>query len=326
MRELTVARESWPIRGRFAISRGAKTSADVVVAEVSENGHIGRGECVPYARYGETMDSVESEIENIRPDIVHGLDRDALQGKLPCGAARNAVDCALWDLEAKASGNPVWRLAGLDLPGPATTAFTLSLDTPEGMAREARRNADRPILKLKLGADGVIERVRAVRDAAPRSRLIVDANEAWTVDRLIEWSTILAELRVEMVEQPLPAQDDAALDDLDLPVDLCADESCHDTASLDALIGRYGLINIKLDKTGGLTEALRLARSAREMGFAIMVGCMVATSLSMAPAMLIAGTASFVDLDGPLLLERDRPSGLSYRGSTIDLPEPALWG
>lgn len=326
MRRLTARAESWPIRGAFTISRGAKTEARVVVVEVAEGDAVGRGECVPYARYGETVDGVLARIEGLREDIAAGLDRGRLQRVLPAGAARNAIDCALWDLEAKRAGAPAWKLAGLEAPRPVVTAFTLSLDSPDKMAARARANAERPLLKLKLSREGVVERVSAVRNAVPTARLIVDANEAWTPEVFAAFAPELAALGVEMIEQPLSAGSDAALAALDRPVPVCADESCHDTASLDGLKGRYDVVNVKLDKTGGFTEAMRLSRAARAAGFGVMVGCMVATSLAMAPAVLLAGFACVVDLDGPLILEVDRSPGLTYRDGLVHPPPPALWG
>ena len=325
-RSLTIAAEAWPVRGAFTIARSSITEIHVVSVTVEEGGATGRGECRPYARYGESVTSVSADLEAIRAAVEDGLDRDTLQAAMPAGAARNAVDCALWDLEAKRSGSPVWALAGLEPPQPVTTAYTLSLDTPERMADAARAAADRPLLKLKLIGDGDIDRVRAVRAAAPQARLIVDANEGWSVDHLREAGPALAALGVDLIEQPLPAGADAALAEVDCPVPLCADESCHDRRSLDRLEGLYRLVNIKLDKTGGLTEALKLAAEARRRGFDVMVGSMLATSLAIAPAVLLAGGADFVDLDGPLLLARDRDPGLAYSGSTVHPPPPALWG
>jgi len=326
MRRLTVSHESWPIRGGFAISRGVKTTAEVVVASITQDGATGRGECAPYARYGESVDQVVGAIEALAPDIATGMDRQALARALPAGAARNALDCALWDLAAKVSGTPAWRLAGLQAPRPLTTAYTIGLGDPAEMAAAAAANAERPLLKLKLGGAGDPARVAAVRAAAPRARLIVDANEAWRPDFLAAHLAAMAAEGVEMVEQPLPADADRVLADIDRPVPVCADESCHDTASLDRLVGRYDLVNVKLDKTGGLSEALRLSRAARERGFGIMVGCMVATSLAMAPAMLVAQGAAFVDLDGPLILARDRAHGLDYGDGLVHPPTPELWG
>jgi L-alanine-DL-glutamate epimerase-like enolase superfamily enzyme len=326
MPELTVRAESWRLAGTFTISRGAKTAADVVVATVSGDGVTGRGECVPYARYGETVAGVVAALEALAPAVADGLDRDALQNLLPAGAARNALDCALWDFEAKRSGVPVWRLAGLDAPGPLVTAYTLSLDTPEAMGAAARAAAGRPLIKLKLAGEGDLERVAAVRENAPDARLIVDANEGWTPDMVEPFSAALAELGVEMIEQPLPADADEALARLSHPVPFCADESCHDRTSLAAIAGRYDYANIKLDKTGGLTEALALRRAAADAGLRIMVGCMLATSLAMAPAVLVGQGADIVDLDGPLLLARDREDGLAFAGSELSPPRRALWG
>ena len=325
-RTLTVRAETWPLAGSFTISRGSRSEARVVVAEISQDGVAGRSECVPYAHYGESVEGVVAAIEALAGPIANGLDRGSLQAALAPGAARNAVDCALWDFEAKRSGEPVWRLAGLSEPGPLITAYTLSLDTPEAMAAAAAANAARPLLKLKLAGEGVIERVAAVRAAAPQSRIIVDANEAWTIDLLVRASPELARLGVEMIEQPLAAGADDALAGVDRPVPLCADESCHDTATLAGLEARYDMINIKLDKTGGLTEALALADAARAAGLGIMVGCMIGTSLAMAPATLVAAGAALVDLDGPLLLARDHDPGITYEGSVMHPPPPALWG
>lgn len=326
MIRLEIRRESWPIRGSFSISRGSRTATEVVVAELSRDGHTGRGECVPYPRYGETVEGVVSVIEALRARLAQGLDREGLQQALPPGAARNAVDCAFWDLEAKRAGRPVHELAGLARPAPLTTAYTLSLDTPDAMGRAAAENAHRPLLKLKVTGDGDLERVRAVRANAPQSRLVVDANEAWTPEQFERFVPELAVLGVAMIEQPLPAEADAPLADLKRAIPVCADESCHGADTLDALVGRYDMINIKLDKTGGLTEALKLRRAAEEKGFGVMVGCMIATSLAMAPAILVAQGAAVVDLDGPLLLAGDRDPALRYEGSTVFPADAALWG
>ena len=325
-RTLEVARERWPLRAAFTISRGTRTASEVVVARVREDGHEGRGECLPYARYGETAEGVAAAIEALGPALRGGLGRTELQETLPAGAARNALDCALWDLECKATGRRAWEIAGLAVPGPLTTAYTLSLDSPDAMRAAAARNADRPLLKLKLGGAGDLERVAAVREGAPGPRIIVDANEGWTPEDYATLAPELARLRVAMIEQPLPAEDDEALDRLERPVPVCADEACHDRETLNALDGRYDIINIKLDKTGGLTEALALRDAARERGFEIMVGCMITTSLSMAPALLVADGAAFVDLDGPLLLAEDRAHGLRYDGALVHPPAPTLWG
>jgi len=325
-RGLAVASEVWPIRGSFTISRGSKTQAEVVVATVTDGTHAGRGECVPYARYGETVASVIAQIEGVAAAIADGLDRAGLQAALPAGAARNAVDCALWDLEAKRAGVPAWRLAGLAAPQPVVTAYTLSLDTPDGMRAAAEAEAARPLLKLKLSGEGDLDRVRAVRAGSPQARLIVDANEGWTIDHYARFAPELAALGVALIEQPLPAADDAALAGVARPVPVCADESAHDRHNLTQIAARYDAINIKLDKTGGLTEALALKQAAEAAGLAIMVGCMIGTSLAMAPAMLLAQGAGVVDLDAPLLLARDRTPGLAYDGSVVAPPAEALWG
>jgi L-alanine-DL-glutamate epimerase-like enolase superfamily enzyme len=323
---LAVRIERWPIAGRFAISRGAKTEAQVVVAEVAADAAIGRGECVPYARYGETVEGVAAAVEAMGAELARGLDRAGLQAAMRPGAARNALDCALWDAAAKRAGEPVHALAGLPPPRPVTTAYTISLGAPDEMAAAAAQAAGRSLLKIKLGAPGDPERLAAVRAAAPGPELIVDANEGWMPADLKDNFAACAAAGVTLIEQPLPADNDAALATVTRPVKVCADESVHDRASLQHLVGRYDAVNIKLDKTGGLTEALALAREAERLGFAVMVGCMVSTSLAMAPAMLIAQHAQFVDLDGPLLLAADRPDGLRYEGSLVHPPTPALWG
>jgi L-alanine-DL-glutamate epimerase-like enolase superfamily enzyme len=318
--------ERWPIAGSFTISRGAKTEAVTVVAEVSHGGLTGRGECVPYPRYGETPEATLAALQSMREPLLRGLDRQALQAAMPPSAARNALDCALWDLEAKRQGQRVWSLLGCPAPEACITAYTISLASPEAMAAATVTAAHRPLLKIKLGGDGDAMRIAAVRKAAPKSELIVDANEAWTSDNLERNLAACAEAGVTLVEQPLPADQDEALKRIRRPLAVCADESVHDRASLDGLRERYDAVNIKLDKTGGLTEALEMADAARALGFELMIGCMVATSLAMAPAMLLAREARFVDLDGPLLLARDRDGGLRYDGSLIYPPEAALWG
>jgi L-alanine-DL-glutamate epimerase-like enolase superfamily enzyme len=318
--------ERWPIAGSFTISRGAKTEAVTVVAEVSRSGHTGRGECVPYSRYGESPEATLASLEAMREPLSRGLDRQALQGAMPPGAARNALDCALLDLEAKTRGKRAWDLLGRPAPKACITAYTISLGTPEVMAAATAKAAHRPLLKIKLGGDGDGARIAAVRKAAPDSELIVDANEAWTPDNLAQNLKDCAEAGVTLVEQPLPAGRDEALRHIRRPIAVCADESVHDRASLSGLRERYDAVNIKLDKTGGLTEALAMADAAQALGFEIMIGCMVATSLAMAPAMLLASQARFVDLDGPLLLARDRDAGLRYDGSLVYPPEAALWG
>jgi L-alanine-DL-glutamate epimerase-like enolase superfamily enzyme len=325
-RKLAVSIERWPIAGAFTISRGAKTEAVTVVATVSQGGHTGRGECVPYPRYGETPEATLAAIEAMREPIARGLDRVTLQAAKPAGAARNALDCALLDLEAKSSARRAWSVLGRPAPRPCTTAFTISLGSPEAMAAATGKAARRPLLKIKLGGNGDDERIAAVRKAASESELIVDANEAWTPDDLEFNLAACANAGVTLVEQPLPAGKDEALARIKRPIAVCADESVHDRASLEGLRARYDAVNIKLDKTGGLTEALAMADAAQALGFEIMIGCMVGTSLAMAPAMLLAQQARFVDLDGPLLLARDRDGGLRYDGSLVYPPEAGLWG
>ena len=322
-RETITARlDVFPLKETFAISRGRKNEARVVTVCVSRSGVQGRGECVTYARYGENEENILKIIGN----LPKRFSKAALQHLLPAGAARNGVDCALWDLEANLSGRPVWQLAGLERPLPVVTAFTLSLGAPEAMREQAEANAFRPILKIKLGTPDDLPRLEAVRAGAPRARLILDANEGWSVDDYIALIPHLQRLEVALVEQPLPAGRDEALADLPRPVPICADESCHDRDSLASLRGKYDVVNIKLDKTGGLTEALALRQAAREQGFGVMVGCMVSSSLAMAPALLVAQGADFVDLDGPLLLARDRVPPLIYDADGVHPPDPALWG
>jgi L-alanine-DL-glutamate epimerase-like enolase superfamily enzyme len=318
--------ERWPIAGSFTISRGAKTEAVTVVAEVSHGGLTGRGECVPYPRYGVTPEATLAALQSMQEPLLRGLDRKALQAAMPPSAARNALDCALLDLEAKTRGQRVWSLLGYPAPEACVTAYTISLASPEAMAAATVKAAHRPLLKIKLGGDGDAMRIAAVRKAAPKSELIVDANEAWTSDNLERNLAACAEAGVTLVEQPLPAGQDEALKRIRRPLAVCADESVHDRASLEGLRERYDALNIKLDKTGGLTEALAMADAARALGFELMIGCMVATSLAMAPAMLLAREARYVDLDGPLLLARDRDGGLRYDGSLVYPPEAALWG
>jgi L-Ala-D/L-Glu epimerase / N-acetyl-D-glutamate racemase len=323
---LGVRIERWPIAGSFTISRGAKTEAITVVAEVSHGGRTGRGECVPYPRYGETPEATLEAIQAMQEPVARGLDRGGLQAAMPPGAARNALDCALADLEAKRGSRRIWNLLGRPEPKACTTAYTISLGSPEVMAAATAKAAHRQLLKIKLGGDGDRVRIAAVRQAAPKSELIVDANEAWTPDNLEQNLAACANAGVTLVEQPLPAGQDELLARIRRPLAVCADESVHDRASLAGLRERYDAVNIKLDKTGGLTEAMAMADQAQALGFQIMVGCMVATSLAMAPAMLLTPQARFVDLDGPLLLERDREAGLRYDGSLVYPPEAALWG
>jgi L-alanine-DL-glutamate epimerase-like enolase superfamily enzyme len=327
---LALAAERWPIAGSFAISRGSKTEAVVVVAELGDGKARGRGECVPYPRYGESVESVMTQINTMLSQLAAGLDRRALQTAMPPGAARNALDCAFWDLEAKRSGRPVHELAGLAAPHALTTAYTISLGPSAAMAEAAAKAATRTLLKVKLGGSdehgGDAARIAAVRAAAPKVTLIVDANEGWDERNLSPNLAACAAAGVVLVEQPLPDGGDQALAGLKRPIPVCADESAHDRASLAALVGKYDAVNIKLDKAGGLTEALAMAAEAERAGFAIMAGCMVATSLAMAPAMLLAQSAQYVDLDGALLLARDRRDGLIYRDSLVFPPAPALWG
>ncbi|MBW8902443.1 MAG: dipeptide epimerase [Bradyrhizobium sp.] len=318
--------ERWPITGAFTISRGAKTEAVTVVAEVSRDGHTGRGECVPYPRYGESPEATLAALQAMQDQIEAGLDRKALQSAMPPGAARNALDCALLDLEAKTARQRVWNLLGRPAPKATITAYTISLASPEVMAAASAKASQRRLLKIKLGGEGDPERIAAVRRAAPHCELIVDANEAWSPANLEQNLAHCAQAGVTLVEQPLPAYLDDALANIRRPIAVCADESVHDRASLHGLRGRYDAVNIKLDKTGGLTEALAMADAAQALGFEIMIGCMVATSLAMAPAMLLAHQARFVDLDGPLLLSDDRKDGLRYEGSLIYPPQPELWG
>jgi L-Ala-D/L-Glu epimerase len=323
---LTVEVERWPIRGGFTISRGSKREAVVVVATVSDGTYRGRGECVPYARYGESVEDVVTAVAACAGAIASGANRADLGTFLPAGAARNALDCALWDFEAKRSGRSAAKLAGLLPLHVGETAFTISLAPPEVMAAKAREASGYPLLKLKLGGDGDEARLVAVRDAVPHARLIADANEAWQPHEAESLLAVAAAVGVELVEQPLPAGNDELLAHVERLVPVCADESVHDSASLDLLAGRYDAVNIKLDKAGGLTEALVVAARARALGLKIMVGSMVATSLATAPALLLAQDADFVDLDGPLLLARDRIPGLSYANGIISPPPPELWG
>jgi L-Ala-D/L-Glu epimerase len=318
--------ERFPIAGSFTISRGGKTEAVVVVAELDDGLYRGRGECVPYPRYSETPEAALKALFGLGDALAGGLDLQALQATLPAGAARNALDCAFIDLEARRAGKRAWDLLGRPAPKACTTAYTISLGSTGAMAEATAKAGHRPLLKIKLGGDGDIERIAAVRKAAPHSELIVDANEAWTPSNLERNLAACAEAGVALVEQPLPVGWDDTLGRVRRPVKVCADESVHDRKSLDALRGRYDAVNIKLDKTGGLTEALAMADAASALGFEIMVGCMVATSLAMAPAMLLTPMARVVDLDGPLLLAHDRDNGLRYDASLVHPPEPSLWG
>jgi L-alanine-DL-glutamate epimerase-like enolase superfamily enzyme len=325
MLTIEAEKEIWPLKEPFRISRGSRTEAQVVVVKVSDGAHTGRGECVPIARYNQSTESVLAQIESIKAE--KGLDRYILQTLLPAGAARNALDCALWDLEAKISGKRVWELANVPSVDEVETSFTISLDTAEKMSAAAKVSATSPILKLKLGGDSAdIARVEAVRKAAPAARLLIDANESWSPQHYGQVSPVLRQLGVELIEQPFPANSDEVLETLDHLVPVCADESCHTTADLRRLKNRYEMINVKLDKTGGLTEALRLCQNTRESEFQLLIGCMVCTSLGIAPARVLVSEADYVDLDGPLLLARDCDHGLSYQNGKIGMPAPELWG
>ncbi len=319
---ITVTPDVFRLAQVFTISRGSRTEAKVLTVRVTRDGVTGWGECVPYARYDETLDSVTAEIEGLPADIT----RAQLQDALSPGAARNAVDCALWDLEAKQAGKRVWELAGLPAPKPEITAYTLSLDTPEKMQEQAAKNAFRPLLKIKLGTPDDMVRLEAVRAGAPKSRIIIDANEGWSAEVYADLAPHLVRLGVGLVEQPLPAGDDDALIGMERPVPVCADEACHDRASLPALKGKYDIVNIKLDKTGGLTEAIALRQAAEAEGYGVMVGCMVGSSLAMAPATLIAQGVAYTDLDGPLLLAEDRDEPLKFDDAGVHPPNAALWG
>jgi L-alanine-DL-glutamate epimerase-like enolase superfamily enzyme len=325
-RKLAIRSEIFKIAQTFTISRGSKSEAEVLVVEIEEDGKTGRGECVPYARYKESVGSVTEIVESLRNAIEGGVGRQRLRNLLKPGAARNAIDCALWDLEAKLACKAAWEIAGIDNPHDVVTTYTMSLDTPAKMAEAAKANANRPYLKLKLAGPEDLERVKAVHQAAPNAKLMVDANEGWSIDDYKALSPLLKNLGVVLIEQPLPAEDDLALLAVKGSVPVCADESCHDLSTLRTLHGRYQCVNLKLDKAGGLTEALAMVAEARRLEFQVMVGCMVATSLSMAPAFLAAQTAEFVDLDGPLLLAEDRPHGFKFTGSTMHPNGPELWG
>ncbi len=320
---LSAVPETFKLAETFTISRGSRDSAEVLTVTVEGYGAAGRGECVPYARYGETMESVRDQVKSLAPLIAGDTD---LGAHLPPGAARNAVDCALWDWRARVAGQRHWAAAGLPAPGPVITAFTLSLDTPEAMRAAAAKHAHRPLLKIKLGGEEDMARLQAVREGAPGTPMIVDANEGWSADLYRELAPHMLRLGVELVEQPLPAGDDDLLAEIERPLPVCADESCHDRASLPSLKGKYDVVNIKLDKTGGLTEALALRDEAVKAGYGIMVGCMVGTSLAMAPAILVAQGAAVLDLYGPLLLAEDRDHALKYDAEGLHPPVAELWG
>jgi L-alanine-DL-glutamate epimerase-like enolase superfamily enzyme len=317
--------EIWPLIAPFRISRGSRTEAQVVFVTVSDGEHTGRGECVPIKRYGQSVQSVIAQIDSIRRE--NNLDRQRLQKLLPASAARNALDCALWDLESKISGKRVWELANIPVISEGVTSFTISLDTPKKMGAAAKASSTSPILKLKLGGDSSdLARVKAAREAAPSSRLIIDANESWSAEHYEEIVRALKKLGIELIEQPFPADADEVLESLDHPIPVCADESCHTSADLPRLTNRYEAVNVKLDKTGGLTEALHLCEHAREDGFKLLIGCMVCTSLGIAPTRLLAAFAEWIDLDGPLLLARDREHPVPYEDGRIGIPPRELWG
>ncbi|MCY0147301.1 dipeptide epimerase [Hoeflea sp. G2-23] len=325
-RQLTATIDSFPLARAFTISRGAKTAADVVTCTITENGAVGRGECVPYKRYGETVEGVHEAINAYAGAIADGATREDLQTAMKPGAARNAIDCAMWDLEAKLSGTRVSSSACRILPRPVPTAVTISLGDPADMASEARAHSSQKLLKVKVGTSDDRARMHAVVSAARGAEIILDANEGWDESNIREHLLLAAELHISLIEQPMPAGKDDILAHIPHPVPICADESVHTLADLAKLSDRYDAINIKLDKTGGLTEALLMRDRARELGFGVMIGCMVGTSLAMAPAVLLAQDADWVDLDGPLLLARDRSPGLAYAGSLVSPPTPELWG
>jgi L-alanine-DL-glutamate epimerase-like enolase superfamily enzyme len=319
---LTVTHRAWPLIPAV----GGESAVDVVVVEIADGDSRGRGECVPVWRNGETIDSVLAAIQAMKGAVFSGLNRDTLQQAMPPGAARNAIDCAFWAIDANRAYRSVADMAGLGSVKPVVTALTLGFDTPDRMAEVAAVHRTRPLFKLELGGDGDMARVRAVRQAAPAARLIVDANESWNERQLSEYMPMLVDLRVKLIEQPLPADADDALCRLTCPIPLCADESCRIVADLDRLVGKYAAVNIKLDKVGGLTEAFALAEAAKRLGLRIMVGGGIGTSLGVAPALLVAQQAEMVDLDGPLRLAFDRAAGLRYEGGTIYPADPKLWG
>lgn len=324
--KMILRQEQWPLSGVFRIARGARTQAEIVTVELTHNGAQGRGECVPYPRYGESTQSVAAQLEAIRPRVELGIDLEEAQTLLPAGAARNALDCALWDLRAKTTGKRVWELAGMSAPKPVLTAYTISLDTPEIMAQAARDAVGRPLLKVKIGGPGDIDRIRAVVSSRPDARLIVDANEGLSEESLPELLLQARALNIDVIEQPFATGKDARLGTVAAPVAICADESFHTSADIEKLLQNYDAVNVKLDKTGGFTEGLKAVRDARAAGMRVMVGCMVGTSLVTAPAVLLAQLADWTDLDGPLLLAKDRDPGLFYDVSMLHPPEAGVWG
>jgi L-alanine-DL-glutamate epimerase-like enolase superfamily enzyme len=326
MRSLSVAAETFALTRPFRIARGTRTEQQVVSVAITQDGVTGRGECTPYARYDEDVPRTIAAIEAVRAALTAGVDRTELEALLPAGAARNALDCALWDLAAKLGGTSVARIAGLPRAGRIATAITVVIDIPDIMAAEAAKLARAPLLKVKVDAEDPLARLRAVRAAAPEPRLIVDPNESWSVELLVALQDELAELRVDLLEQPVPAAESEQLHGLARRVPIAADEAVHTAADVAGLVGRYDVANIKLDKTGGLTEALRLAEAARKAGLGVMVGCMLGSSLAMAPALLVAQGADFADLDGPYLFREDRPGGMRFSDGLIVPPTRGFWG
>ena len=326
LRTLTATHQRFGLRAPFRIARGVKTAADVITVTIRKGAHEGRGEGVPYPRYGETIEGALANIAAMAPLIERGGSRMDLSAAMAAGAARNAIDNALWDLEARIAGTSVAALADCTAPGPVASAITIAIDTLEAMEAAAARAALVPLLKVKVDRDNAAAQIAAVRAAAPAPRLIVDPNESWTMAEVVALQDLLVAHRVDLLEQPLPADAEDDLAGFASRVPICADESLHTAADLDALVGRYAYVNIKLDKTGGLTEALALVDAARTKGFGLMVGCMVCSSLGIAPALLIAGGAAFVDLDGPLWLSDDRVGGVVDEGGMLSPPAPGFWG
>jgi L-alanine-DL-glutamate epimerase-like enolase superfamily enzyme len=326
LRTLNIQHRAFPLRSPFRISRGVKLAADVVTVELGQAGCVGRGESVPYGRYGESVASVMDQIEVLRSVLCAGMGRDELQARLPGGAARNALDAALWDLESRLSQIPVWKQLARPARLPLVTALTIGIDTPQEMRKAAARIANHKLIKIKVDTDDPVGRIEAVRDAAPAAKLIVDPNESWTIDVLREVQPALERASVSLLEQPLPANEDDALLEFSSGIPICADEACHTTSNLRSLLNRYQAVNIKLDKTGGLTEAWRLLREARACGFTVMVGCMVCSSLGIAPALEVAREADFVDLDGPLWLQGDHPDGVTLQDGLLMPPASGFWG
>lgn len=325
-RTLQASHDRFALTKPFRIARGVKTAADVVTVTINEGGAVGRGEGVPYPRYGESVETTLAAIAGVRDAIAAGAGREDLLALLPAGAARNAVDCALWDLEAKLAGTSVAAMLGLPEPAPIASALTIVIDTPDAMAAEAALLADVPLLKVKVAANDPAAQLLAVRAAAPAPRLIVDPNESWGRELLEAMQPLLVDLRADLLEQPVPADDDAWLDGFRSEIPICADEAVHVAGDLDRLAARYAVINVKLDKAGGLTAGMELARAARSRGLGVMTGCMVCSSLGIAPALLVAGLSDFVDLDGPVWLAEDRAGGVKDRGGRLDPPAQSFWG